>query len=657
MVGISLQDDVKKSFANVKEDILNVKRSVNRELLAIEEIGGRLQTFVVKDEFYSFVKRLGERLDAIDDKMEAYLGYEDEIKSVDAKVNGLSKKLSRQDDMSGEVKEVRALRGKLEALEGSVVSARKFNEEIGKLLADVSSIKAVMLTGKSLESLKAKLADAEKRAERLEKSIPSKADVSGSIAAVEEVRESIRRVELDSQKRLEEIEKTASKRLEEVSGSLRVDVEGIRASSVDKAAFEKSVKELKKETASIRNVLESSVSEIDFSDYVTRKELGKKLLAVEELDADIGKSERNIAEIESALQSLRRETASIDDVRMIGSDVKDVSKSLDALKAVIEKANDSSQKRFAQELEQAKAKFDKEISRLRDDFEGKLERLKRADKEKAPAREGMISRIGKSFADFFREDEEQHEKKPRAKPAPSVSELLKEEEKKKPRKDTGFGGLYLIWIAIFILVSVLFVLWFSNRPAAPEGEINGSVVIEEVDNVAEEPVIIEEVPAVVEEADVVEDVPVMVKNVNVSQEETAQNASEEVPEADVVAAPAVPRTLEYCRENYECKPRGDGTYGFDCYVDDDGECRCFVTDAEGCGIVEEMPSEELTPVAGGGRVVYVIAAVVVFVLFLVVYVSVLRNSRGKEKKPKKKDKEDEKEDENGVDLEEFFQKK
>ncbi len=636
---------MKKSFAKVKEDILNIKRSVNRELLAVEEVGSRLHTFVVKDEFYSFIKRLGERLDAIDDKMEAYLGYEDEIKNVDAKVRSLAKKLSRQEDLGGEVKEVRALRGKLAALEGSAVSAKKFNDEIGKLLADVSSIRGAMLTGKALDSLKAKLADAEKRVERLEKSVPSKADVSGSIAVVEEVRESIRRVELDSQKKLGELEKASNKKLEDVLGGLRAEVEGIKASSVDKSSFEKSIRELKKETASVRNVLESSVSEVDFSDYVTRKELGKKLLAVEELDADMGRSERDIAELESALQLLRKETASIDDARMIGSDVKDVSKSLDALKAVIEKANDLNQKRFAQELEQSKVKFEREISRLRDDFEGKLEKLKRVEKEKAPAREGMISRIGKGVADFFREEEE-HEKKPKAKPAPSVSELLKEDEKKKSRKNTGFNGLYLLWIAIFILVSAAFILWFSNRPVMPGSEINGNMVIEEANVVEDVPVAVEELPVVDERADV--ELPV-----------AEEVVSEEIPAAEEaeerVITAAAPGTLEYCRDTYECKPRGDGTYGFDCYADELGECRCFVTDAEGCGIVEETPSETAASVAGGSRVVYVIAAVVVFVLFLVVYVSVLRNSRKNEKKLKGK--EEEKEGENDVDLEEFFQKK
>ena len=83
MVGIAFQDDVKKAFSNVKDDILNLKRSVNRELLAVEEIGGKLQTVVAKEEFYSFIKRLGERLEKIEANLYVYSSYENDIKEVE----------------------------------------------------------------------------------------------------------------------------------------------------------------------------------------------------------------------------------------------------------------------------------------------------------------------------------------------------------------------------------------------------------------------------------------------------------------------------------------------------------------------------------------------------------------------------------------------
>ena len=65
MVGIAFQDDVKKGFSKVKEDVLNLKRSLNRGLLAVEGLGDRLHAFVVKEEFYTFIKRLGDRLEKI----------------------------------------------------------------------------------------------------------------------------------------------------------------------------------------------------------------------------------------------------------------------------------------------------------------------------------------------------------------------------------------------------------------------------------------------------------------------------------------------------------------------------------------------------------------------------------------------------------------
>ncbi len=627
MVWISLQDDVKRSFAKVKEEILNLKRAVNRELLAVEEMGGQLQTFVVKDEFYSFIKRLGERLDKIDENLESYLGYEEEIKNVEAKVKGLGRKLSRQEDLGGEVKEVRALRGKLAALEGSAISANKFNDALSKVSSDVSSLKVSMLTSKVLDGLKAKLANAEKRVEELEKVVPSKEDVLSGLAVIEELKKSAEKLEGDNRKKAEDAEKENIKRLDEVSGRLTADIESVRASSVDKTAFEKSLKELKKDAASIRSVLESSVSEVDFSDYVTKKELVKKLLALEEINSDIGRVAQDNAELENNLESLKRETASLEDVRRIGTDVKEISKSLDSLKAVIEKVVDSGQKRLTNELEQMKGKFEKDISKLKDEFKGKLEKL---EKEKSSMRggHGILARFGKGFADFFREDEEQ-EVKAKAKPVPSVSEILKEEEKKKLRAGPGFGRFMMpVIITIVIVVLFFMVFWMANK--APDSvdvvdESNASGFVEELPP-AEDFILVNESLHEVE---------------NVS---------------------AVQGTIEYCRQEYECKAREDGGYWFSCYLDEEGTCRCFVTDAEGCGVVEEKLELEYEDESGvKERFSYLITAVIVFAIFLAVYLLVLRNKKTEAKKPKKeKEKakgEVKEEDSNGVDLEEFFQKK
>ncbi len=730
MVGISLQDDVKRSFEKVRDDILALKRSLNRELLAIEEMSGCFQTVVVKDEFYSFVKRLGERLDRIDDHLEAYLGYEDDIKNVDAKVNSLGKKLSRQEDLGNEVKGIRRLNGKLEALEGSAISAQKFNESIGKILSDVSSVrnsmltgkaldslktrlleaekkvesleksvpskdeisasagavkelremldkaksavtkkvealegsaisaqkfneaigkvssdvshlKSAMLTGKALDSLKTRLLEAEKKVESLEKSVPLKSDVSGSVAAVEELRESVRMIEVDSQKRLEDIENNTDKKLGDISGSLKVDIGSIKASFVDKSVFEKSLKELRKEDASIRGVLESSVSEVDFSDYVTRKELGKKLLAIDELNSDLGRVAQNASELERGLESLRKGAASIDDVKSIVSDVKGVSRSLDSLKAAIEKAGESSQKRCAQDLEQVKARLEKELARLRDDFEDKLRRV---EKEKAaPASPGLLARVGKGVAEFFREDEEDSGKKERkVKPAPTVSELLKEDEKKKPGKRFGFSGFLMIAIMIVVVIAgFVFVFFLAS---APEGGIEDAPPEDANESAAD--------GLVGSPDELAGD-----EGVILIGDENNVNASQEVPANDSVE-PAAPGTLEYCQAEFECKERGDGSYWFSCYLDEEGTCRCFVTGAEGCGMVGEA-SEKPADVAGNGkfRLGYAIAAVVAFALFMVVYISAARNRVKNGKKPGKKEKEAEEDDGNGVDLEEFFHKK
>jgi len=259
VVVIAFQDDVKDGFTKVKEDILDLKRSVNRELLAIDEVSNRLQRVVLKDEFYNFIKRLGERLDKIETSLEEYSSYEDNQKEVESKIKNLGKKISRQEDLSSEIKEVRKLRGKLAELEGSVVNTEKFNSDLRGLQNSISSMKKSALTGKEFENAKAELV---------------------------RVSEKIEKVELESGKKLEQIE-----------SGLKTEVETLKGTLVEKETFDKNIKSLKKDISSVRNVLDSSVSEVDLSDYVTKKELGKDISKIDYITAEASKLSQKISDV------------------------------------------------------------------------------------------------------------------------------------------------------------------------------------------------------------------------------------------------------------------------------------------------------------------------------------------------------------------------
>jgi len=706
VVGIAFQDDVKSSFSKVKNDMLNIKRSLNRELLAIEEVSGRIQTLTSKDEFYSFIKRLGERLDKIETSLETYLALEDDIKNTDAKLKSVFKKLSRQEDLSSEVREVRKLKGKVSALEGSSVNVQKFNDEVTKLDNAVSSIKKVMLTDKDFETAKSKVSDLNKHLASLEKTLPSKEDVFKNLETLRNLRQGFEKHKRDTQTKLDEN-----------LNKLKKDVEGIRDASVGKDLYNQKTSEIKKDLNTLKNLVDSSVSEIDLSDYVTKKEFGKNFSKVDEINSEIEKLSSSASNTETHLKSLKNSAASLSDVENVHSDVKDVKKSVDRLNDTVKKLGEVSQKHFEQQLNQVSMKLERDISKLKADFE---EKIKKTTKEKKVYKPGLLSKVGKGMSDFFKEEEPEKVEKEKKAKTWSVSEFLKDEQKKKSKTDDRAGGFIIISAVILLLLLVGLFFYFSayrdisdtGQEAAittldvvktPQDEVTSESDAEtkkiEKGNVTEtrnltEPLAAEEALKVNESSAEEEPLAEVTTNLsedvmaeeqkNVTQQEvrdltepaqideeiieiTSSESIDKVetlpeveteetisPELDeqIDIQPEV-ETVESCQERYECKIRAENEYWFDCYVDENSQCRCFVTDAEGCDIVEELSEEELEVEGGGLRSNrgYLVVAGVVLVIMLAIFLLTIKPPKSKPKEPKKRPAKD------SLDLEEFFEKK
>ena len=120
--------------------MLALKRTLNKELLAIDEITAKLQSNVPKDEFYSFVKRLGNKLDSIETAIDAYAGHEEEQKEADRRIKLLSNKLAKREDLSSELKEIRTTKARLEAFEELSVKKLEFNKEISAISTTIASL-------------------------------------------------------------------------------------------------------------------------------------------------------------------------------------------------------------------------------------------------------------------------------------------------------------------------------------------------------------------------------------------------------------------------------------------------------------------------------------------------------------------------------------
>lgn len=652
MVVIAFQNDVKEAFSKVKADILNLKRSVNRELVAIDELGSRLQTTTSKDEFYKFIKRLGERLDRIEASLQLYSGYEEDIKDVETKVKVVGKKLSRQEDLSSEIKEVRKLKGKLKELEGTTVNVNHFNIELSKLLSEISSVKKIMLTDEMFRHTESKLVNTNQRIENLKKVIPSRQELSDNIQALTDLKQSF-----------EKSEDVKKKKFNEISNTIKNEVENLQESFVDKDSFQKRANETGKELNSLKKLFDNSVSEVDFSSYATKKELTKNLVQIDDINSEIKKMSGDVSNFDERLTSLTKHAASVDDVNRIGSDVKSISKSIDSLKVGIEKVAEVSQKRFDQAIDKTNEKFEKQISKLRSEI---AEKSKRPIKDDDSVKSGLIPKVGKGIADFFKEEEEPPKKEEKkAKSVWSVSEFLKDEEKKKgKKKDVKLTGL-LIGGAIallVILVGAYYYFTLGDGEILLPPETNGD--IEEITDVEEDQLV--EEPEMVPEEEIIETIVEPPPEDEASSEaiESEINESDTPPEIeeDVIVVvdengEPIDTDTQTCMQQYDCKAKAPGEYWFDCGVDVEGTCRCFVTNAEGCGIVE-TPSDDIAVQEVGAQgatlrnnVSYLVAAAVILIVMIIIY---MITSKGPEPKSKPKKKE---EGEDSVDLEEFFDKK
>ena len=132
-MAIAFQDEVKKSFSRVKKDMLDLKRTLNQERLTAGRMNGRMRELISKDEFYSFIKRLGERLDGIDVSLEAAYRLEAAIKNLEEKIRSVSGRVSKREDLNAEMRELSGIKSRLASLENSAVDKDFLSSEVESL--------------------------------------------------------------------------------------------------------------------------------------------------------------------------------------------------------------------------------------------------------------------------------------------------------------------------------------------------------------------------------------------------------------------------------------------------------------------------------------------------------------------------------------------
>ena len=184
---IAFQENVRRSFSRTKEDVLNLKRTMNREFVAIEKLAERFQFYTSKQEFYDFISSLTNKLEKIEESAKVYNTFEEELKHIELRFKTLNKKIERRENLEKEVREIRKLRGRIASLEGSSVDSGRYSKDIAKIHSEVSSHRRSMLTDREFNAARDKIGDTSKEVKRLKDSSVSYESFDGKINELEKI--------------------------------------------------------------------------------------------------------------------------------------------------------------------------------------------------------------------------------------------------------------------------------------------------------------------------------------------------------------------------------------------------------------------------------------------------------------------------------------
>ena len=673
------EEEVKKSFDRVKEDILQVKRSLNKQTFFIESVQKSLPAALQKDEFYAFIERLGSRVEGLEDRIGSKPG-KSEIEKVAsdlrAGISSLGRAVDRRDELAEEIRHTRSLRGKVLGLEGSAATKADFSKESARVGAEIASLKfasssasrEVAALSASLARISSDVASLRGKLNSISVASVAKEDISSFTqrieASVGELSRGFAALRRDFDRRSSEVDSRVSLvasfdgRLGALSGKLAAN-EGMIASlkndvlgkSVDRAAFEKSIGELKLQLNQTRQLIDSSMSDVNLDDYVTKRSLKQQLAA---LSGSVTQFSSRLPEVEDKLNSLRGVSESAQ---------KAAAKIFEKEVRRFEDYSNRSSDDFKRELKRQRELFEERISTLESGQASSRDRLKEEidylrNQFKALSKAGAEAKAAMAKISASAEKVA----------AKTAAELVKEVDEEEKGRGTGKGVspiIVAIGIVAVLLVGSFFYLSAKGPapvPATPDeialpGGLNsGQPIVAPVQN-------------------------------NSFPSEQAKNDSVKQPAAAMNIPPPLAADLnETCREKLECTVRSPGEYRFDCYFDPSlKDCRCFVGTEKECpqdvgeetevnGTVSEAPVRR-----SPGIRYYVLAAFVLAVVLFIAYRALPvrkdgddaekqhepgepKHEKAVKKKPNKAEKNEGKpapaeEDDDVIDLEEFFEKK
>ncbi|MBI2141209.1 hypothetical protein HYU16_02185 [Candidatus Woesearchaeota archaeon] len=666
------EDEVRKSFARVKEDILQLKRSVNKQAFAGEETGRALGNLLQKDEFYAFIKRLGSKIEELENQFPSKSDSEDvqELASeLREEISGLRKAVERKDELAGEIQQVRKLQGKVLELEGLSIPKPEFSREISRLKAELSSLRsetsaksselsssASSLAG-SLAKLTKDLTDFGARLNSLATRAVVKDDISSFTERIESSSQEMSRgfasLKRDFDKKAHDVDRKVSfvgsfedklsslgEKLASAETAIAAINESLSRKFIDKHNFEKSVAELRSKLNETRQLVDSSMSEVNLDDYVTRRSLKQQLSSVSDsvpaavdsaLSSKLSSVEEQLRSLKSQLDSLQRASGQrhTRDISKLREEIErfssefvqfsDFASKLDRLQKSSEDAwNDAKKemKRQRELLEERLRSLESHYRSSNDSLKAELDELRSQTKSlsKADAAAKVeMAKISTSAA------------KVAAKTATELLEEAGEEERavRKPGKGLSPLAVSIVIVALLILGSLAYVVLKGQEAGVTPTNITQNISLPE-EAPAEaapqpQPTPVpgaEAAEQIVEEAEVVEVTPpaeaeeIAAANITVPEApaelvaNVSENISVAVPNVSVESVPVTEDKNKKCKEELECTKRSDSGYWFDCYFDESlMDCRCFVGSIEKCPqlLVENESVAASAPPAEGAK--------------------------------------------------------
>jgi hypothetical protein len=460
VVCIAFEQNVKKSFSRVKNDISEVKKTVNTNIRSAEQLVKRLDSVTHKEEFYIFIRRLTARLEQMESDITKLESLPEDIKDSAAKTAAVERRFNRQENIENELKEMRKLKAKISVLEGRALGKAEFNKELSVVSDELRVLKKEALTDKHVRDLVKNLAELKKRSEAMEKQQATKVEVDtiqGAMQALRSEGEKMRRDDL---------------------ANIDKSIMGVSSSAAIRKDVEKQVTELKADLRKMKDLMDNAVSEVNMQEYVTKKEMK---VTQDELHSQSGllkDGQSKIIALADEVKDIGASAATSRDVEGLAKDVKKVSESLALISDGVKQVSGAMQKHVDERLRALDEKNQKEMKALKVRMEAGVKDMKtRYHDQKRGGNGGVVSKLGRGVSEFFREEPPQEEIKTLKKESKkvhrperksfSVEEYLGEKEKE---KGSSKWLVYVLLALIVLALATISLFYFAPFVGEPAGQ-------------------------------------------------------------------------------------------------------------------------------------------------------------------------------------------